>query len=225
LPNSPGWPRQTYLDSVEQTSRPTSVTPSPTTPPLPDGILRQLAVERPHLVAHDFGGPFALAWAADHVDVVASITLINTPVRIDHLAAKLWRTPIVGELLNSVAGLGLARRFTHRLNPQLPDASLDRLVQHALVPGTKRAVLRLYRSTGRDAIAPYVERLSRFGAEALIVCGDNDSYIDTAQAEQQRRIFHNARIELMPGAGHFPWLEQPDRVADCVTQFLRMQMS
>ena len=33
-----------------------------------------------HLVAHDFGGPFALAWAADHLDQVASITLINTGV-------------------------------------------------------------------------------------------------------------------------------------------------
>jgi pimeloyl-ACP methyl ester carboxylesterase len=42
------------------------------------GVLDQLAIERAHLVAHDFGGPWALVWAADHLDAVGSITLINT---------------------------------------------------------------------------------------------------------------------------------------------------
>ena len=44
------------------------------------GVLDQLGVDRVHLVAHDFGGPFALTWAAAHPDNVASVTLINTGV-------------------------------------------------------------------------------------------------------------------------------------------------
>ena len=36
-----------------------------------------------------FGGPWALAWAAGRLDAVASITLINTPVLINHFAAKI----------------------------------------------------------------------------------------------------------------------------------------
>jgi pimeloyl-ACP methyl ester carboxylesterase len=35
-----------------------------------------------HIVAHDFGGPWALAWAARHPDALASATLINTGVLI-----------------------------------------------------------------------------------------------------------------------------------------------
>ena len=58
-----------------------------------DGLLSQVETRPVHLVAHDFGGPFALAWAADHLDRTASITLINTPRRINHTAAKIWRAP------------------------------------------------------------------------------------------------------------------------------------
>ena len=46
-------------------------------------LLDQLDITRAHIVAHDFGGPWALAWAARHADALASATLINTGVLID----------------------------------------------------------------------------------------------------------------------------------------------
>jgi pimeloyl-ACP methyl ester carboxylesterase len=68
-----------------------------------------------------------------------------------------------------------------------------------------------------------IERLKQFAGEVLVVWGDADSYINVEQAEQQRHIFRRARIEHVPGAGHWPWLEQPDWVAACVSEFLRNQ--
>lgn len=44
------------------------------------------------------------------------------------------------------------------------------------------------------------------------------------QAERQRRVFPRARIEILPGVGHWAWLEQPDRVAGLVVPFLRGRM-
>jgi pimeloyl-ACP methyl ester carboxylesterase len=68
------------------------------------GVLDQLGVRRAHLVAHDLGGPWALAWAVGHPDAFASATLINTGALTDyrwHRYAKIWRTPILGELSNA----------------------------------------------------------------------------------------------------------------------------
>jgi pimeloyl-ACP methyl ester carboxylesterase len=42
------------------------------------GLLDQLGITRAHIVAHDFGGPWALAWAARHPGALASATLVNT---------------------------------------------------------------------------------------------------------------------------------------------------
>lgn len=186
-----------------------------------DGVLTQLGAGQVHLVAHDFGGPFALAWAADHLDRTASITLINTPRRINHAAAKIWRTPVLGELSALTANPALMRAVMRRTDRGLPDSDRERIVRHSLVPGTKRAVVRLYRATGEHAIEDYVDRLARFAGPVLIVWGENDAYIGIEQADEQRRIFDHATVEMVAGAGHWPWLEQPDVVVGHLTGFLR----
>ena len=63
------------------------------------GLIDQLGIDAVHLVAHDFGGLFALTWAAANPDKVASVTLINTGVLLDykwHRLARVWRTPVAG---------------------------------------------------------------------------------------------------------------------------------
>jgi len=65
-----------------------------------DGLLSELNVRKTHLVLHDFGGPWGLAWAIKNPDALLSLTLINTgalPGYTWHRAAQIWRTPVVGE--------------------------------------------------------------------------------------------------------------------------------
>ncbi|HME76928.1 MAG TPA: alpha/beta hydrolase [Mycobacterium sp.] len=188
------------------------------------GVIDQLGIERVHLVAHDFGGPMALTWAAAHPDKVASVTLINTGVLLDykwHRMARLWRTPIVGELVMRATTNRVARVAVRHDNPGLPEDWMDRIAGHLIPPGTKRAVLRLYRSTRAQNMDKLVEPLRQRDPDTLVVWGDRDVYIPAAQADRQRGVFPGARIEILPGVGHWAWLEQPDRVAGLVVPFLR----
>ena len=116
-----------------------------------DGVIRQLGLRRVHLVAHDFGGPFAAAWAADHPGNVASVTFLNTGVLLGyrwHRMARIWRTPILGELSMRTLDRRLAARELARVNPGLSARWADTIAGHLVPPKTRRAVLRLYRSTG-----------------------------------------------------------------------------
>jgi len=188
------------------------------------GVIDQLGLERVHLVAHDFGGPFALTWAAANVERVASITLINTGVLLDyrwHRLARLWRLPIVGELVQKASTPTLARWLLHHDNPGLPPQGVDQVAAHLMPRETKRAVLRLYRSTNRKDIEALAGPLRHRDPDTLVVWGDRDVYIRVPQAERQRNVFPRARIEILPGVGHWAWLEQPDRVAELVVPFLR----
>ncbi|MFN6553649.1 alpha/beta fold hydrolase [Mycolicibacterium septicum] len=189
-----------------------------------DAILDQLGVERAHLVAHDFGGPWALAWAVDHLDSVASITLINAPVVINHFAAKLWRTPVLAEALSRVGNPAVLRRVLAMRDPGLPPDALESIAEHMFARGTPDAVVKLYRSTGPNALAPYVDRLAEYGGDVLVVWGADDHYVPFAQTDEYRQIFRNCEVQPVPGTGHWPWLEQPDVVAGYVTAFLRRQL-
>lgn len=188
------------------------------------GVIDQLGITRVHLVAHDFGGPFALTWAAANPGQVASITLINTGVLIDyrwHRLARLWRTPVIGELVQRATTATVAQRLLRHDNPGLPEEWVNRIVGHLMPRETKRAVLRLYRSTKTEDIEALSAPLRQCDPDTLVVWGTHDVYLPVAQAQRQRRAFARARVEILPGVGHWAWLEQPDRVAELVVPFLR----
>jgi menaquinone-9 beta-reductase len=188
--------------------------------------LDRLGVERAHLVLHDFGGPWGLEWAIGNPDRFASAVLINTGALIDyrwHYLAKVWRTPVAGEVFQATTTRSGLRMALRHGNPRgLPRAFVDRMYDH-IDAGTTRAVLSLYRATddpggvGRrhtDALAP----LDR---PALVVWGAHDPYIPVAMAERQRQAFPSTEIAILDDSGHWPFADDPDGVGRHVEPFLR----
>lgn len=192
-----------------------------------DGVVRHFGIERVHLVAHDFGGPFALTWAADHPDQVASVTLLNTGVLLGyrwHRMARIWRTPVLGELVMRRTSVGTARAALGRENPGLPRDWVDTVARHLAPAKTKAAVLALYRSTRVQEVGALAPRLAAADHDTLVVFGGADRYIPVEQAHRQRQAFPRAAIHILPGVGHWPWLEQPAQVAELVVPFLRQRL-
>jgi pimeloyl-ACP methyl ester carboxylesterase len=191
------------------------------------GILDQLGIERVHLVMHDFGGPWGLAWAVQNPEAFASATLINTGVLLDyhwHRLARIWRTPAVGELFMASTTKPAFRVLLGRDNPRLPPAAGERLYEAMRSWATKRAVLKLYRATPASAMGALRDPLRALDRPALVVWGTADAYIPWKQAERQRESFPSADIQLLEGLGHWPFLEDPARVAEHVIPFLRRQV-
>jgi pimeloyl-ACP methyl ester carboxylesterase len=188
------------------------------------GVLDQLKVETAHLVMHDFGGPWGLNWAAQHPEAFASATLINTGVLLDyhwHRFARIWRTPLLGELFMATTSRAGVRWLVGRENPRLLPAAVDRIYEASRDWKTKRAVLRLYRATPATAMGALRDPLRALDRPALVVFGTDDPYIPWQQAERQRESFPSARVELLEGLGHWPFHEDPARVAEHVIPFLR----
>jgi pimeloyl-ACP methyl ester carboxylesterase len=90
-----------------------------------------------------------LRWAASHPDGFASATLINTGVLPGyrwHYLARIWRTPILGELFQATSTRRAFRLLLHHGNrPPLPRAFVDRMYDD-MDRGTKRAILTLERA-------------------------------------------------------------------------------
>jgi len=185
---------------------------------------------RAHLVLHDFGGPWGLAWAAMNPLGLASLTLINTGLLVGykwHLMARIWRTPVLGELqqmLTTRSGFRWALSIGQRR--PLPRAFVDRMYDD-LDSGTKRAILKLYRATGD--VSQRSEMVGRMLAPlnppTLVVWGAADPYLPVKFAEAQKRFFPRAELALLPDSGHFPFADNPDGVAAAVVPFLQQQLS
>lgn len=195
-----------------------------------DAALRELGVERAHLVLHDFGGPWGLEWAAANPDRFASAVLINTGVLPDyrwHYLARIWRTRGVGELFQATTTRSGLRMALRHGNPRgLPRAFVDRMYDDTDA-GTNRAILRLYRATDDPSALGrrQAERLRPLNRPALVVWGARDPYIPVAMAQRQREAFPGAEVTILEQSGHWPFADDPDGVGRPVEAFLRRMLT
>jgi pimeloyl-ACP methyl ester carboxylesterase len=180
-----------------------------------------LGVAQPlDLVVHDFGGLFGLAWAVRHPQRVRRLVIMNTVFFPDyrwHFWARVWRTPILGELsfaLNSRWGMALEMRRGSR---RLPVAHAIRAYD-AMTPAMTRMVLRLYRAADPQAFTPWQDGLRALVATVpcLVLWGDRDPYIDKAFAER----FGAREVRHFPNAGHWLPVEESGAVAMHLLAFL-----
>jgi pimeloyl-ACP methyl ester carboxylesterase len=63
-------------------------------------------------------------------------------------------------------------------------------------------------------------RLHRVTAPALVVWGEHDRIVAPVYAEEFAGLLGDARVEIVPGAGHVPQWEQLDVVVGLVEGFL-----
>jgi pimeloyl-ACP methyl ester carboxylesterase len=168
--------------------------------------LTECAVQRAHLVPHDFGGPWGLAWAAANPGAIASVTLIDTGVLLDyrwHYLALIWQTPWLGELFMATttrAGMRLLLRYG---NPRgLPVEYVDQAFDN-FDAATRRAVLRLCRNSRRTngAMQDIAHVLRPLDLPAQVVWGAHDPYISVDFAERQRAVFPRAEVVICRTAG------------------------
>jgi pimeloyl-ACP methyl ester carboxylesterase len=190
------------------------------------GALDQLGVNRAHLVLHDFGGPWGLAWAAGHPDAFASVVLINTGVLIGfemHRVGKLWARPVVGELVMALTSRRSFNKAMREANPKLPQGEIDRMYDD-YDRGTRKLILRLYRNrTNDDLLEAAAAHFATLDRPALVVWGASDPFVPVRHAEQQRRAFPRAEVVVLEDSSHWPFLDDPEGVAAAVLPFLRAQ--
>jgi pimeloyl-ACP methyl ester carboxylesterase len=190
------------------------------------GALERLGIDRAHLVLHDFGGLWGLAWAASAPERFASVVLVDTGLLVRyrwHRLARIWQARGLGELFMAIATRPAFRALLREGNPRrLPRDFADRMYDD-FDRDTRRAVLRLYRSavdiaTPSRRLAAALRPLNR---PALVLWGAHDPYLPKALARQQQETFPNAEVVILDDSGHWPFVDAPDRCGDLVADFLQ----
>ena len=195
------------------------------------GLLDQMGIDRVHLVLHDLGGPWGLEWASRNPNRVASVTVITTGAFIGyrwHLLARIWRTPVLGELFLATANRPLFRVLTNRgQKRKLPRAFLDHMYDVNFTRPTRRAVLKVYRNSPRPAEdgARHASALRPHDIPALVLWGAHDPYLGLQLAEAQREAFPSAQVVVLEDSGHWPFADDPEATRDAVVPFLRRQVT
>jgi pimeloyl-ACP methyl ester carboxylesterase len=180
-------------------------------------FLAEMQLDTVKVVAHDWGAAVGLTLAGRHPERVERLVLLNPPPLIRGFAwprlVRLWRVPVIGEgLMGSTTQGMLARALRHGSVRQdaWPDARIAE-VWEQFDQGTQRAILRLVRSANTLGTPPSAH------APGLILWGERDPWYPPALADAYGAYLPGARVERLPDAGHWPWLDRGDLVERVAT--------
>lgn len=164
------------------------------------------------LVGHSLGGAIALRMALEYPALVGRIVLIGTGARMRVLPAIL-------EAAKSGAPADVTR--AHWELVRLGFAPEHEAQAEAYFAGLEPFAPGVY---GRDLAAcdafDMMADLGRIEQPALIVTGEADRLTPPKYATYLRDHLENARLALIPAAGHYAQVEAPDAVAAAIREWL-----
>jgi pimeloyl-ACP methyl ester carboxylesterase len=186
--------------------------------------LAELGIERRKLVVHDWGS-LALIGAQRQPALVERLVAIDAVPLLPgyrwHWVAQIWRRRLLGELANATTtkrSMALTMRQARGDRSAMPPELVDSVWRH-WNRGTSRAVLRLYRNADPGRLAAAGRDLDKLICPSLVLWGDRDPYLPTRFAHAYADALPHAEAEIVSGAGHWPWIDDPS-IVDRVLRFL-----
>ena len=188
-------------------------------------LLDALDVERASVIGNSMGGRIAWRFAAEHPERIARLVLISpdgyaSPGFEYGVAPKvpgwlrLMRHVLPRAALRS--NLAVAYADPQALKPEVVTRYHDLL----RAPGNRDALLD---RMAQVVLVPPEPLLRRIDAPVLLVWGERDGMIPSANAQDYLAALPDARLVSFPDLGHVPHEEAPERTLAPVRAFLEAQ--
>lgn len=178
-------------------------------------------LENPIVLGHSMGGKTAMQFVMQYPEAYSKLVVVD-------IAPKFY--PIHhAQILAGLNSMDLEKLASR----QAADEHLRRYEDHE---GTRQFLLKnLYRNPDTNRfdwrlnLAVITRDIHLVGSEltnprvttkpVLFLRGEQSSYIQPEDEADIRRIFPNAQIETIAGAGHWVHADQPEAFVEAVTQF------
>ena len=176
-------------------------------------LLQEAGVGRAALVGHSFGGRIAISLAARQPALVSRLVLVASAgirpqrragyyVRVASakLARRIFSLPgwgAIGERIIATLSERLGSRDYRRAGPLRP--TLVKVVNEDLTP-----------------LLPAIQ------APTLILWGDQDQEVPKSAMEIMADRIPRSRLVVFGGAGHFPFLDAPEKFCGMVKAFVQV---
>jgi pimeloyl-ACP methyl ester carboxylesterase len=195
------------------------------------GLLRQLDKESFTLLGHSLGASMALLYAGTFPEKVNRMVLLESLgpfARADHEVPEIMAERLNGrnyvEIPFPYSSLQEAAKALQKRFPLIPDVAAAHMSLH----GTRKSgqhyrwkhdPLLRYRTTTMLSEGQIEAFIRRINCPILFVYGTESDFMQSVRGPRAK-LFKNARIVPIDGAGHHIPHEKPDELATIVAPFL-----
>ncbi|MGB8644307.1 MAG: alpha/beta hydrolase [Anaerolineae bacterium] len=189
------------------------------------GLMDRLGIDRAILIGNSAGGTVATLTALEHPERVQALVLVDPALRGSGAPAwiqGLMSTPQVDRI-----GVLIARQLATSGDDIIRTAWHDPSKITAETLAGYHTPLRaenwdraLWEFTKASQPLNLPARLKDIQTRTLIITGDDDRIVPTAQAIQFAPLFPNGQLVVIKDTGHLAHEERPDEFMRVVTRFL-----
>ena len=180
------------------------------------GFMDELSIPRAVITGHSMGSAIALRLSLDYPERVHALILIGAGAKL-RVHPKLIQCCTSENTYPEAVSLVIEWSFSPQADQRLVELAGDRMV------GTPHMVVH------KDFLACKAfddrERLNEIQQPALIICGSEDKMTPVRFSHFLIDVLPDARLEIIPDAGHMVMLEQPANVAALIKKFLEEMRS
>jgi proline iminopeptidase len=200
-----------------------------------EAVRRHLDLDRLDLLAHSAGANLAYAYAAAHPSRVARLALITPSTRgldIDipdearsavasSRSAEPWYVEASAALTRVQAGTGDEGDWA-AISPFMYGRWDDDTRAYEAWMDERRDDEKAMAFGAEGAFDPGPTRvaLAELDAPVVVLAGSFDTGNPVPVMAEVAAIFAHAHLVVQDGAGHFPWVDDPDRFAELVAPFV-----
>lgn len=201
-----------------------------------EALREHLGEDRVDLLGHSAGCLVAQAYAAAHPERVRSLVLVTPSDRLqggsreDVAAIREARSdePWYAEAAEAQEALAYAnpaqqQSLVRATRPFFYGRWDERTQAHAATADTqssRRAELGFGAGVEQVDVPAMLAALAELEAPVLVVGGERDALTGVASVHAVAGSFPAAQTEVLPGAGHFPWVDEPESFRTAVADFL-----
>jgi len=195
-------------------------------------LVRNLKIERLHVLGSSHGACMAMAMAERHPELVASLVLIGGFSELDTLMRLNFelRIALVDQLgMSDALGRFITMWIMSHAYLDTPEGFAQSEKTVAMVqrndPEVYKALCRSILVWGRslpglEGEPLYTERLRRLALPAIAITGDDDQFVPARMSRIIADALPGCGYREIAGCGHIPFLERPRETTEAVVDFL-----
>jgi pimeloyl-ACP methyl ester carboxylesterase len=189
-----------------------------------DALMAALGVPRFALAGNSLGGGVALRYALAHPDKLDALILVDAvgapEMGVGPLAFRIQAAAFIGNLIEWFTPQWMVRPVladTFGDRSKLTDDEVTSTYELLLRSGNRAAE----RQTLMGAFDPQIaERIGEIRTPTLVLWGSRDTWIPPANAAWFGAHLPDVSVQILPGLGHQPMLEDPTTTAAAMEAFL-----
>jgi pimeloyl-ACP methyl ester carboxylesterase len=189
-------------------------------------LLDHLGIEQAILVGHSAGGTVAALTALRHPDRVESLVLIAPAIYSD-LPPPVWLRPVLDKRVVRFIAQFVVRTLARATTPIMNHAWHD---PRRITPDERAGYTRPFHIKDWDKSMVEIARANRphnlahqlaaLTLPVLVVTGDDDHVIPTAQSRRLALDLPHAELKEIPDCGHIPQEEKPEEFLQAILPFI-----